>query len=107
MNSVDPVVPRTLACSDGTYFISGGRQPGAKRLLRANHRARLKTEARAILNRVVAVIEHAIETFVQVRDVVTAVEIIIDKYFPVALDDVRSSLKPVKIPETKRTYLIE
>ena len=53
--------------------------------------------ALAVFDHVVAVIEHAVEAFVQVRHVITAVEIVVDKNFPVAVEAVMPPLEPVKI----------
>jgi hypothetical protein len=55
--------------------------------------------ALAVFDRVVAVVENAVETFVQVRDVVATVEVVIDEYFPVAVEVIMSPLEPVKSRE--------
>ena len=51
----------------------------------------------AVFNTVIAIVKNAVETLVQVRHVIAAVEIIIDKDFPVAVESVATALDPMKI----------
>ena len=95
---VNPVIERSLAL---TY---GARQPfGAF----SNHRAPLQAEVLAVFDHVPAVVEHAVESFVQMRHVIAAVEIVIHKDFPVAVKDVMAAFHPVKVAQIKRTNLID
>src|ERR1700756_2981689 len=55
-------------------------------------RARLHAPAINILNRVVRVIENAVQSLVHVRHVVSAVEKIVDVNFPVAIESVTAAL---------------
>ena len=57
----------------------------------------MEAEASAVFNRVAAVIEHAVESLVQMRHVISAVEIIIDKDLPIAVQAVRAALNPMQI----------
>ena len=60
----------------------------------ADHRARLQTEALAELDRVPAVVENTVEALVQVRHVVSAVQIVVDEDLPVAVERVVPPLEP-------------
>ena len=62
---------------------------------------------RAVFDHVVAVVEHAVEAFVQVRHVITAVKIVIDEDFPVAIEMVVTAFEPVQIGELKCTDLFD
>ena len=59
----------------------------------------------AQLNRVTAVVKHAVEPFVQVRNVIAAIEIIIDKYFPVTGERIAPPFEPSKRRKTQRLNL--
>src|SRR6185369_3495214 len=85
---IDPIVERAVACSDctGLRFRAG-----------ADDRAPLQTMVRAVFDRVVAVVEYAVETLVQIRYVITAVEIVVDKHFPVTVKMIMTPLEPVQI----------
>ena len=85
---IKPVIQSPPAGSDRAYFII---------LIGTDHRTRLQAEVFAIFNRVAAVVEHAVETFVQVRHVIAAVKIIVDEDFPVAVQTVATPLDPMKI----------
>ena len=84
---IDPVVERAVARPDGA-----GSRLGAV----ADDRARLQAEALAVLDRVAAVVEHAVEPLVQDGDVVAAVEIVVDEDLPVAVERVAAPLHPVQ-----------
>ena len=60
-----------------------------------------------VFNAVIAIFENAVETLVQVRHVVAAVEIIIDKNFPVAVERVATSLDPMKIAKMQFLKVID
>src|SRR6185503_10388982 len=93
--------------------------PVVKRAVAFSHRARLRLGAfgddwaplqamiTAVFDHVFAVVEDAVETFVQVRHVITAVEIVVDEDFPVAVEAVISSFEPVKLVELERFDLLD
>src|SRR5688572_32696731 len=62
---------------------------------------------RSVFNCVVAVVKHAIQTLMQIRHVITAVEIVIDEDFPVAIESVMTSLQPVQVCKIERVNLID
>src|SRR5579862_195435 len=76
---VDPEVPGAIALARGGNL---------RILIRRNHGAGLKAITPAILNGVVGVVEHAVEPLVQMGNVVSAIEIVIDINFPVAIEGV-------------------
>jgi hypothetical protein len=51
----------------------------------------------AVFDHVLAVVKDAVEALVQVRHVITAVEVVVDKDFPVAIEAIVATLEPVKI----------
>src|SRR5262249_7701603 len=55
-------------------------------------------------DRVLLVVENGVEAFVQVRDVVSPVEVVIDKHLPVAVDVVSAALEQMKIADAKRGH---
>ena len=55
-------------------------------------RARLQAVALAVLDRVAAVVEDAVQALVQVRHVVAAVEVVVDEDLPVAVERVAAAL---------------
>src|ERR1041384_641298 len=73
----------------------------------AGHRTRLQTEVLAVFDRVVSVIEDTVETFVQMRHVITAVQVVVDENFPVAAERVCPALEPMKAGNTQRLELID
>ena len=73
----------------------------------AGHRTRLQTEVLAVFDRVVSVIEDTVETFVQMRHVITAVQVVVDENFPVAVERVCPALEPMKAGNTQRLELID
>ena len=84
---VDPVVICFLASSDcGSRGID----------LLTDERARLQAIMPSGFNGVVAVVEHVVETAVNMRYVVATVEIIIDENLPVAVQIIRTTLEPVQ-----------
>src|SRR5688500_11708166 len=85
---INPVVKSAVAFSDGSGLCYSAF---------SHNRAPLQTVARAVFDHVVAVVEHAIQTFVQVGHVITAIEIVVDKDFPVAVEAVVAALEPGKI----------
>src|SRR4030095_3643767 len=94
---IDPVVQSAISCANGTRL----------RLSAFTYKwTPLQTEVFAVLDQVVAVVKHAIEAFVQVRDVITTVEVIVDEHFPITLKLVVSPLKPMKIVKLEWTDLL-
>ena len=81
--------------------------PGNVIIVAPGHRTRLEAEVLAVFNTVIVVFENAVEAFVQVRHVIAAVEIIIDKDFPVAVESVATALDPMKIAEMQLLKLID
>ena len=61
----------------------------------------MQTETLAELDDVGAVLENAIEAFVQKGNVVAAVQIVIDENLPITVERIMSSLQPEQIVETK------
>src|SRR6266404_7222418 len=55
-------------------------------LVRSYHRTRLQTISVLILDRVLLVIQNRIKSFMQMRYVISAIQIVIHKYFPVTMD---------------------
>src|SRR5687767_13819944 len=94
---INPVIERAIALSH-----SAGLGFGAV----ADDRAPLQTMTLAVLDHVLAVIEHAVETFVQVRNVITAVEVVVDKHFPVAVEVVMTALEPMQCAKLQPSDLI-
>ena len=54
------------------------------------------------LDGVLLVIEHGAQAFVKVRDVIAAVEIIVDEYFPVAMNVVGAAIEVTELTYAKR-----
>ena len=94
---IDPVVERPVSFSDGAGFEFGAN---------ADDGTRLQTESPAVLDRVIAVVKHTVEPFVEVRNVITTVEIVIDEDFPVAVELVMTPFHPMELPESERSNLI-
>src|ERR1051325_10227823 len=82
---IQPVIQRPLAASHRAGFRFGAS---------ADYGTRLQTKVRAVFNCVMAIIEHAVEPFVQMRNVVTTVQIVINENFPVAFEVVVTPLVP-------------
>src|SRR3981081_1660353 len=55
-------------------------------LVRSDHRTRLQAISVFILDRVLLVIQNRIKSLMQMRHVVSAIQIVIDKYLPVTMD---------------------
>src|SRR4030095_2698753 len=66
----------------------------------------LQTMMLSILDLVVAVIEHAVQTLVQIGHVITAVEIVVDEDLPVAIEVIVPALEPMEVCEFERCYLL-
>ena len=94
---INPVVKGafTFAYSAGLLFSSLGHE-----------RAPLQAEALAVFDHVLAVVEHAVKTLMQVWHVVTAVKIVVDEYLPVAVKSVMTALEPLE-PEDLRILRLE
>src|ERR1019366_1386854 len=60
---------------------------------RRNHRTRLQAITILVLDGVLLVLQHAVERLVQMRHVVTAVEIVIDEHLPVAAHRVHATFE--------------
>ena len=58
-------------------------------------RTPLKTEPLAELNLVFGIFQNAVESFMEVRYVITAVKIVIDEHFPIAVEEIVAALEPV------------
>src|SRR5215510_3984770 len=85
---IDPEITSaiTLAHSSGERFGP-----------RCYYRARLQAESLARFDRVLAVIQNAVESMMKERDVVSAIQVIIDKNFPVAFERVMAPLHPAEV----------
>ena len=78
---------------------------GGRRIFdRGHHRARLQAVAIVVLDGVLPIIEHAVQGFVQVRHVVSAVEVVVDEHLPVALQAVRTSLEKMQRCQVQRRH---
>src|SRR5687767_1520907 len=93
---IDPVVARAIPSADVASAAVGPV---------TDDRTPLQAEPFAVLNRVLAVIEHAVQALVQKGHVVAAVEIVIDKDLPVAVERVVPPLHPVQLFEHQRPEL--
>jgi hypothetical protein len=62
----------------------------------------LKAVAIFVLDGVLLVFENTVESFVQVGNVVSAVEIVVDEYFPVAVELVNAAVHVVQARESER-----
>src|SRR5215218_5979149 len=93
---INPVVQRSLTFPDRTRL-----------LLRAlaNDWAPLQTIVLTVFDHVFAVIKHTVEALVQIRHVITSIEIVIDKHFPVAVEVVMAPLKPMQVAQLQTTRL--
>src|SRR6185437_8085632 len=65
------------------------------------HGARLKAETIFVLDRVIRIVKHAVQSLVEIRNVVPAIEKIIDVNFPVAVQIVAAALKKMKRCKTQ------
>src|ERR1700694_6120524 len=65
------------------------RRARGRMLVRSDHRTRLQTISVFILDRVLLVVQNGIKSLMQMRYVISAVQIVIDKYLPVTMDVVR------------------
>ena len=63
----------------------------------------MNAEALTGFDLVSAVIENTVQGAVNVRHVIATIEIIIDKNFPIAFDDIRAAFEPRKL--LKRQFL--
>src|SRR5271166_219835 len=88
-----PEVPRTISLARGRCRgIDSGR----------NHRTRLQAVPIFVLDGVLLVLEHAVECLVQMRHVVSAIEVVIDKHLPVAPQRVHAALEEMQMREVER-----
>ncbi len=94
---IEPVVKRPVAFSDCAGLCFGAF---------AHNRTPLQAEALAVFDHVVAVIEHAVETLVQMRHMVTTIKIIIDENLPVAVEGVMTPFQPLQVLQLERADLI-
>ena len=75
--------------------------PVVKGLSAGCDRTGLQAETLACFDPVISVTEDAVEIFVKLRHVVATVEIVIDEHFPVAIEGVVPSFKPVKMVDAQ------
>src|SRR5262245_14102215 len=59
-----------------------------------------------VLDRVLAVVENAVEALVQMGHVIAAVEVVVDEHLPVAVESVVAPLHPVKPRKLERSNLV-
>ena len=71
---------------------------------RSNHRARLQAVTIFVLDRVMLVVQNRIETLVQMRNVVAAVEKVVDEDLPVAIYVVGASVKVLQLADAEWCY---
>ena len=76
--------------------------PVAASSVRGDHRTRLQAVAIFILDGVLLVVENAVQSLVQVGHVVAAVEIVVDKDFPVAGDVVDPAIEVMQLGKPER-----
>jgi hypothetical protein len=91
---IDPEIERTALAGGGDVFFGFGA---------GSERAGLKARALEVFDGVAGVLDDARETFVGVRNVVAAVEIIVDVDLPVALEGVNAAVEKFEfLGELKR-----
>src|SRR5688572_19953953 len=92
---IDPVVVRPRALPHSFRSIVGSV---------ADNRTRLQAVPLPVGDGVLAVIEHAVEPFVQMRHVIATIEVVVHEHLPVAVERVAAPLHP---PEAFETELLE
>src|SRR6476660_860215 len=81
--------------------IAFARRPCGGIFFRGDHRARLQAIAIFVFDGVLLVVENAIQAFVEMRHVITTIEVVIDKYLPVAGDIVRSAVEIMELGKSE------
>src|SRR5688500_10642766 len=94
---MNPVIQRALAFPHRASLSFGAF---------SNDRAPLQTIAFPVFDHVITVIEHTVKAFVQVRHVIAAVKIVVDKNFPVAIKTVMPPLEPMQVVQLKSGHLL-
>ena len=87
-----PEIPGAVAFASGS---GGGVRVGR------DHGARLETVTVFVLDGVLLVIENRVQAFVEMRDVVATVEVVIDENFPVAIDVVGAAVEVVEFADAQ------
>src|SRR5580658_1428769 len=87
-----PEIPSTIALAGGA---------GGSIFCGSHHGTGLQAVTIFVLDGVLLVVEHGIQAFVQMRDVVAAVEVVIDKHFPVAMNVEGSAVEVVQLADAE------
>ncbi len=82
--------------------VTFARGSGGGILAGSDHRTRLQAVTVFVLDGVLLVIEDGIQSFVQMRHVISAVEIVVDKNLPVAMNVVDAAIEVVKFADAER-----
>ena len=88
-----PEIPGAVAFADSS---------GGGILVGGNHRAGLQAITVFVLDGVLLVIEDRVQSFMQMRNVIAAVEIVIDEDFPVAMNVVGPAVEVVEFADAER-----
>src|SRR5712692_4606359 len=81
--------------------VPSARGAGCRILLRCHHRARLEAVPVLDLDGVLLVVENAVQAFVEMRNVISAVEVIIDEHLPVAMNVVHPTIKMMQLTDAQ------
>ena len=87
--------------------ITLARSSGGGVFVRGNHGAGLQAVPVFVLDGVLLVIEDGTQAFVQMRDVVAAVEVVIDEHFPVAVDVVGAAVEVMEFADAERGHAFD
>src|SRR5262249_20637502 len=71
------------------------------------HRTPLQRKTIAVFNHVLAVIENAIEPFVEMRNVIPSVEVVVDEDLPVAVQVITTTFEPMELSKIRRADLVD
>ena len=80
-----------------------GRRRG--RIFRSrHHRTGLQAIAVFVLNGVLLVIQDAVQAFMQMRNVVAPIQVIVDENFPVAMNVIHSAIEVMQLAQSQRRH---
>ena len=69
-----------------------------------HHRAGLQAIAVFVLNGVLLVIQDAVQAFMQMRNVVAPIQVIVDENFPVAMNVIHSAIEVMQLAQSQRRH---
>ena len=81
----------------GAVAFAGGTCRGV--FIRGNHRTGLQTVTIFVFDGVLLVIENGIQSLVQMRHVIAAVEIVVDEDLPIAMNVIGSAVEEVQLAD--------